>query len=69
MENNIPILLLLFLMWDIICLKEKRIDEVKIMYISVKEAAEKWNISDRRVRVLSVSYTHLDVYKRQMLYL
>ena len=39
-------------MWDIICLKEKRIDEVKIMYISVKEAAEKWNISDRRVRVL-----------------
>lgn len=27
-------------MWDIICLKEKRIDEVKIMYISVKEAAE-----------------------------
>lgn len=22
------------------------------MYISVKEAAEKWNISDRRVRVL-----------------
>jgi len=28
------------------------VDEVQVMYISVKEAAEKWNISDRRVRVL-----------------
>ena len=73
------------------------------MYMSVKQAAEKWKISDRRVRVLcsegkipgvvregrswqipenakkpedgryrsvetlfeAVSYTHLDVYKRQ----
>ena len=46
-------------------------------YLTAQEAANKWNISARRVQrlckeeridgVITVSYTHLDVYKRQPL--
>ena len=47
-------------------------------YLSSAEIAKKWNVSQRRVAVfckegrvkgavLTVSYTHLDVYKRQNL--
>lgn len=47
-KNIIPILLLLFRYNGRIFL----VLEVRIMYMTVKQASERWGISDRRVRVL-----------------